>query len=139
MTIDANALSSLANEYVKPMTSIRGRRVQRLLKREFAGAEHVLLAHVGEGTAAVLGLSASGAALCVTDGRGKEAPVFRWLHGSALAHETRYDLHKDSLPALGTNSMPLARLRERAPLRLAANTVPRQAQALVAKALEVFE
>jgi len=138
MAIDLNALSSLASEYARPMTSIRGRRVQRLLNREFGGAEYVLLVQVGQGTAAVLGLSAKGAALCVTDGRGKEAPVFRWSHGSALAHETRYDLHKDSLPVLGTNSVPLAQLRAQAPLRVPAGAVPSHAQALVAKALEVL-
>lgn len=138
MTIAAEVLSSLASEYAKPMTSIRGRRVQRLLKREFAGAECVLLVQVGQGAAAVLGLSDTGAAVCVTDGTGKEAPVFRWSHGSALAQEKRYDLHKDSLPVLSTNVVPLAQLRAHAPLRLTASTVPSQARALVAKALEVF-
>ena len=77
MPIDPDALSSLASEYAKDMTSIRGRRVQRLLKREFAGADYVLLAQVGSDTAAVLGLSASGAALCATDGTGKQASVFK--------------------------------------------------------------
>jgi hypothetical protein len=63
MPIDPDTLSSFASEYAKGMTSIRGRRVQRLLKREFAGAEYVLLTQVGSGAAAVLGLSASGAVM----------------------------------------------------------------------------
>jgi hypothetical protein len=44
MPINPDALSSLAREYAKDMTSIRGRRVQRFLRREFAGAECVPLA-----------------------------------------------------------------------------------------------
>jgi hypothetical protein len=36
MPIHPDTLSVLASEYVTGMTSIRGRRVQRLLKREFA-------------------------------------------------------------------------------------------------------
>jgi len=139
MAIDPEVLSSLANQYVKPMTSIRGRRVQRLLNREYADAEYVLLAQAGEGTAAVLGLSFRGAALCATDGRGREASVFKWSHGPASALETRFDLHKDSLPVLGTASVPLARLREQWPLRVAASSVPPQARPLVSKALEVLE
>jgi hypothetical protein len=121
---DLNQLSSLASEYAKSMTSIRGRRVQRLLIREFAGADSVVLTQVGQGTAAVLGVSASGAALCATDGRGREASVFKWAHGSATALETRFDLHKDSLPVLGTKSLPLAQLQAQMPLQVAASAAP---------------
>ena len=112
MPIDSDTLSSLAGDYAKDMTSIRGRRVQRLLKREFAGAEHVLMVHVGPGTTGVLGLSASGAAFCATDGKGKHASVVKWLHGSTVGLETRFDLLKDSLPVSGTTSVPLAGLQE---------------------------
>lgn len=75
MPIDPDTLSSFASDYTKGMTSIRGRRVQRFLRREFAGAEYLLLAQVGSGAAAVLGLSANGAAVCATDGAGRQAPV----------------------------------------------------------------
>jgi hypothetical protein len=61
MPIDPDALTSLAGGYAKGMTSIRGRRVQRLLKREFAGADYVLVLQLESGAAAVLGLSARGA------------------------------------------------------------------------------
>ena len=57
MPIDPDTLASLASEYAKDMTSIRGRRVQRLLRREFAGAEYVLMVQLGPGVPAVLGLS----------------------------------------------------------------------------------
>lgn len=120
------------------MTSIRGRRVQRLLKREFAGAEYVLLAQVGRGAAAVIGVSASGAAICATEGKGKEVSVFKWLHGAAVAHETRFDLHKDSLPMLGTQSASLAGMRRQMPLRVTAGSVPVQARSFVSKVLKVL-
>jgi hypothetical protein len=110
MRIDPDALSSLAAEYTRPMTSIRGRRVQRLIKREFAGAERVLVARTGDGVAAVLGTSALGAALCVTDGRGKGVSVFKWRHDSPAAFETRFDLLKDSLPELATRPVPMVRV-----------------------------
>jgi hypothetical protein len=36
MPIDADVLAAIAGAYVASMTSIRGRRVHRLLMREFA-------------------------------------------------------------------------------------------------------
>jgi hypothetical protein len=133
-----DTLSSLASEYTKDMTSIRGRRVQRLLKREFAGADYVLLAQVASGASAVLGLSASGAALCATDGKGKEASVFKWSHGSTEALEMRFDLHKDSLPVVATGFVALARLRAQVRLHVDAGTIALQARSLVAKVLKVL-
>jgi hypothetical protein len=118
MPIDPDTLSSLARHYAQAMTSIRGRRVQRLLKREFAGAEHVLIVQIGAGASAVLGCSATGAAFCATDGRGKHASVVKWLHGSEEAFETDFALLKDSLPALGTKSLPLADLPRQALARI---------------------
>ena len=138
MPIESDTLSSLASDYAKGMTSIRGRRVQRLLKREFAGAEYVVVVQAGSGTPAVLGLSASGAAFCATDGRGKQASVVKWLHGSTQALETHFDLLKDSLPDLGTKSLPLADLRRQAPLRVSVGSVPPQARALLSMALHTL-
>lgn len=138
MPMNFNALEALASEYTKPMTSIRGRRVQRLLKREFAGAEYVLLAQVRGSVSAVLGLSDDGAALCATDGTGKEASVVKWLHGSAVAFEARFDLHKDSLPLLSSNSVSLRSLRAQAPVRVTLDSAPAGARPLVVKVLEVL-
>jgi len=113
--------------------------VQRLLKREFAGARYVLMVQDGSGSKAVLGLSASGAAFCATDGRGKQASVVKWLHGSTEALETRFDLLKDSLPVLGAGSLPLAALRRKVPLRVCAGSaVAPQARALVSMALRAL-
>jgi hypothetical protein len=137
MPIDVNALSSLAAEYAKSMTSIRGRRVQRILKREFAGAEYVLIVEVASGGRAILGLSESGAAFIRTDGRGKQAAVVKWLHGSKEATEVQLDLLKDSLPVLGVRSIPLTGLPRRAELHIPVGYAP-EASHLVSVALEAL-
>lgn len=138
MTIDPDTLSSFARDYTAGMTSIRGRRVQRLIRREFAGADHVLAARTAEGMAAVLGLSASGAALCATDGRGRRACVVKWLHGETEAVELQFDLYKDSLPLLASATVPLATLRARMRLEVAPASVPPSARRWVAKALQAL-
>ncbi|MBT9457534.1 MAG: hypothetical protein IV097_13025 [Burkholderiaceae bacterium] len=106
MPVHPETLSFLAGQYTLGMSSIRGRRVQRLLKREFAGADEVLLVKLGSGATAVLGRSTTGAAFCATDGRGRYAAVFKWLHDSTRALETHFDLLKDSLPVLASRSVP---------------------------------
>jgi hypothetical protein len=138
MPIDPDTLSELASNYAKDMTSIRGRRVQRLLRREFVGAEYVLVVELGSGAPGVLGLSATGAAFCVTTGKGKHASVFSWLHGSKEALEARFDLLKDSLPMLSSSAVPLAGLRRQAQLRISAGSVPPQAGALLSMAAQVL-
>jgi hypothetical protein len=138
MPIDPATLAAFASEYAKGMTSIRGRRVQRLLKREFAGVEYVLLARLGPGKAAVLGLSPSGAAICATDGKGKQASVVRWAHESTVAVEVQFDLHKDTLPALRTATLSLAAIRAQAHLHVSTRSVPPGAQPLVSKVLLVL-
>ena len=136
--IDPDTLSSLAGDYAAGMTSIRGRRVQRLLKREFGGADDVFIVSIGPAAKAVLGLSASGAALCATDGRGPHATVAKWHHGSTQALEARFDLLKDSLPLLGTSTVPLAGLCGEGPVRMAAGSVPRRARALVSATIRAL-
>jgi hypothetical protein len=49
-----------------------------------------------------------------------------------------FDLHKDSLPVLGSNSLPLARLREQARLHVPAGSVPSEADPLVSKVLQAL-
>jgi len=139
MPTDANALSALAAAYAKGMTSIRGRRVQRLVKREFAGAEYVLIVDVASGGRAVLGLSERGAGFVATDGRGRYAIVSKWLHGSKEAAEVQFDLLKDSLPVLGSRTIPLAGLPRRTDLHIPAGSVPPVASPLVSVALQALE
>ena len=137
MPIHPETLASIATEYAKGMSSIRGRRIQRLVRREFAGADDVVLLTSEAGALAVLGLSPSGAALCASDGRGKEASVVRWRHGSAEALDTRYDLLKDSLPALGSSALPITTASaDRARLRVTSGDVAPERQALLASAID---
>ena len=103
--------------------------------REFGGAEFVLLAPSSAGEEAVLGLSSSGAAVCITDGKGKQACVIKWAHQTSVAYETCFDLHKDSLPVLGSHQLSVVRLREQTHLHVPAKSVPPGAAALVAKAI----
>lgn len=138
MPIDPDTLSSIAADYAKGMTSIRGRRVQRLLKREFAGAEFVVPARLGNGMAAVLGLSESGAAVCATDGTGTHASVVKWLHGSQTAFETQFDLLKDSLPVVFSTTVPIAELRLKLGLQVSALAGSERAQAQLSRVLDVL-
>ena len=138
MPIELEALSSLAADYAKGMTSIRGRRVQRLLKREFVGAEYVLVVEVASRGSAVLGLSEGGAGFVATDGKGKQASVVKWLHGSKEATEVQFDLLKDSLPVLGTRVISLAGLPKRADLHITAGSVPPEASQLVSVTLQAL-
>ena len=138
MPIDANALSALAAEYAKGMTSIRGRRVQRMLKREFAGAEYVLIVDVASGGRAVLGLSETGAGFVATDGRGRHVFVSKWLYGSKQAVEVQFDLLKDSLPGLRSRTVPLTRLPRRNDLHIPAGSVPPVADPLLSVALQTL-
>ena len=112
--------------------------MQRLLKREFAGAEYVLIVEVASGGSAVLGLSESGAGFVATDGRGRHASVNKWLHGSKEATEVQFDLLKDSLPVLGSRTIPLTGLPGRADLHIPAGSVPPEASPLVSVALQAL-
>ena len=138
MPVDVNAVSALAAQYAKGMTSIRGRRVQRLLKREFAGAEYVLIVEVGSGGSAVLGLSENGAAFVATDGRGRQASVRKWLHRAEEATEVQFDLLKDSLPVLGSRTIPLASLPRSADLHIPSGSVPLKGSGFLSLALQAL-
>jgi hypothetical protein len=133
--IDPDLLAAFAADFAKGMTSIRGRRVQRLLKREFKGVDHVLLVQVGAGANAALGLSQGGATFCATDGRGRHASVVTWPPGGRSGLETRFDLHKDSLPVLGTDSFALSQLRTEIRRALSAARVPPDARRLASELL----
>lgn len=138
MPIVPEKLEEFASEYAKDMTSIRGRRIQRLLKREFSGVEYILLAQIGEGTSTALGLSLSTATICATNGRGKTVSVVHWSYGSAVAVEQQYDLLKDSLPAVTSQSISINVLRERTRLRVVAKAVPTKARPFVSQVLQAL-
>ena len=99
MPIETQTLAAVARSYVGTMTSIRGRRVHRLLMREFARFDHVLAAVAEDGTPALLALADDGsAAVCRTDGRGAAAAIAEWARLEGATVTTSYDLAKDSLP-----------------------------------------
>ena len=101
MPIAKETLAEIADTYVGTMTSIRGRRVHRILMRQFARFDHVLPAVAEDGTAALLALSEDGrAAVCRTDGRGAAADIAEWARLSGASVTTAYDLLKDSLPVV---------------------------------------
>lgn len=99
MSIAKATLDATARTYVATMTSIRGRRVHRLLMREFARFDHVIAAVAEDGTSALLALAEGGAAaVCRADGRGATAAVSEWARLEGLTVTTTCDLAKDSLP-----------------------------------------
>ena len=78
MPIDKGTLDTIARTYAGAMTSIRGRRVHRLLMREFSRFDHVVPAVAEDGMNALLALAEDGsAAVCRTDGRGATVGVTR--------------------------------------------------------------
>jgi hypothetical protein len=101
MPIARQTLDATARAYASTMTSIRGRRVHRLLMREFARFDHVLAVVAEDGTCALLALAEDGrAAVCRTDGRGAAAAVAECARLEGLTVTTACDLTKDSLPVV---------------------------------------
>jgi hypothetical protein len=81
------------------MTSIRGRRVHRLLMREFSRFAHVLPVIAQDGTPALFAVDDNGSvSVCRTDGRGATAAVAEWARLEGATITISYDLLKDSLP-----------------------------------------
>ena len=102
MPIEKDHLEAMARSYVAAMTSIRGRRVHRLLLREFARFDHVLAARTEDGAPALLALADDGhAAVCRSDGRGAAVAIAAWTRLDGASVTTTYDLLRDSLPVLG--------------------------------------
>ncbi|WP_037355184.1 hypothetical protein [Amycolatopsis orientalis] len=99
--MDAEQLDAVARAYTAPMTTIRGRRVHRLVMRGMAGYDHVLPATTADGAPALLALSADGrAAFCRSDGRGPSAALVTCGPTPGVAVTSEHDLTKDSLPVL---------------------------------------
>jgi hypothetical protein len=99
MPIDRDTLDAIARTYSATMTSIRGRRVYRLVMRELSRFDEVFPVTAEDGTPALLALGADGAAaVCRTDGRGSAAPIAAWKRLDGATVTTSYDLLKDSLP-----------------------------------------
>ncbi len=101
MPIDPSRLDSIAVAYAEGMTSIRGRRVQRLLRRELASFDTVRRVKGADGGAALLARKRDGTlAFCQTTGKGLAADMVVSEGPDGPTVTTSYDLLKDSLPAL---------------------------------------
>ena len=104
MPIDPSKLDSIAVAYAEGMTSIRGRRVQRLLRRELAGFDTVRRVKGADGGAALLARKRDGTlAFCQTTGKGPAADMVVSEGPDGPTVTTSYDLSKDSLQALHTS------------------------------------
>ncbi|HEV2121280.1 MAG TPA: hypothetical protein VGW38_00700 [Chloroflexota bacterium] len=91
MPIEEATLDATVRAYVATMPSIRGRRVHRLLMREFARFDHVLPAAAEDGSVSV----------CQTDGRGEVVAIAEWRRLEGATVKVSYNLTKDSLPIVG--------------------------------------
>lgn len=101
MAIERESLDKIARSYVSSMTSIRGRRVHRLLMREFVRYDHVFAVTTAQGVPALLAIATNGAgAVCPTDGSGESADVIEWTDLIGATVTSSFDLKKDSLPIL---------------------------------------
>ena len=101
MPIASSTLAALADTFVSPMTSIRGRRIRRLLLREFASFDHVVPATAQDGRPLLLALADDGrVAACWSDGRGEAAQVLQWRRRDGGTVSVAHDLLKDSLPVV---------------------------------------
>jgi hypothetical protein len=99
MPIDEEILDGTVRTYVDTMSTIRGRRVHRLLMREFSRFDHVLPVTAEDGSPALVALGEDGSvAVCRTDGRGAAVAVAEWGRLEGATVTTSYDLMKDSLP-----------------------------------------
>ena len=125
MAITAAALDRIARAYTASMTSIRGRRVHRLLTRELARYEMVVAARAGAATPALLALAQDGAAAaCSSDGRGAHVAIVHWARLDGATVTTCFDLAKDSLPVASWTLWHPGLERAGGALTIAADAVP---------------
>jgi hypothetical protein len=101
MPMNEEALEEVVRSYIEPMTSVRGRRVRRLLMREFASFDHVIPATTDADSPALVALSVDGRfSVCGTNGRGPTAEISACSNLREATVATSYDLTKDSLPVV---------------------------------------
>jgi hypothetical protein len=112
----AENLDPIARKYVSKMTSIRGRRVHRLLMRELSRFDDVLPVTAEDGKPALLAVPEDGGAcVCQTDGRGATATILEWARLDDATITIAYDLLKDSIfwqaPFVAASPSPARRER----------------------------
>jgi hypothetical protein len=101
MPIDIAKLEKYADGYVQNMTSIRGRRIRRLIIREFGQCNEVRIIETDKETNTFFGDLENGDAIKIkTNGRSKKVEVWFIKNGSNKIEVRHYDLLKDSLPLI---------------------------------------
>jgi hypothetical protein len=104
MPMDAATLGAVAEAFTEGMTSIRGRRVQRLVRRELAAFDSVRSVKAEDGTPGLLARKRDGTlAFTHTTGRGPSADLVVSSGPNGPTVTTSYDLLKDSLPVVRTS------------------------------------
>ena len=104
MPIDVVKLEKYADEYIQNMTSIRGRRIRRLIMREFGQCSEVRIIETDKEIHTFFGDLENGDAIKIkTNGRGKKAAVCLIKNGNNKIEVRHYDLLKDSLPLIDTS------------------------------------
>ncbi|MBX9349680.1 hypothetical protein K5M36_21615 [Chromobacterium vaccinii] len=105
--MDRAELERLAGEYIADMTSIRGRRVFRLIMRELVGFDHVVSCPSAAGAAMLLALDEGGRiACCRSNGKGGRVEIVFVEPDGAVARRA-YNLLKDSLPEIDCQSFTI--------------------------------
>jgi hypothetical protein len=136
MPTDKDRLDEIARAYIAPMTSIRGRRVHRLVLRELARFDYVLPVATEDGAPALLALGDDGScAFTCTDGTGKAADVIERRANGATA-TVSYDLRKDSLPVVAETKSPNGLSGLAGSLEVSVSGIPRSQQKKVRELLE---
>jgi hypothetical protein len=101
MPIDIAKLEKYADEYIQNMTSIRGRRIRRLIIREFGQCNEVRIIETRKKINTFFGDFENGDTIKTeTDGRGKKVEVCFTRNGNNKIEVRNYDLLKDSLPLI---------------------------------------
>jgi hypothetical protein len=94
-------LLDLASTYIQNMTSIRGRRIRKLIAREFGTCTMVKMTEQGDGPHEFAGELENGGSIKMrTNGKGKYVEVFLLGKNGDTIEIRKYDLLKDSLPLI---------------------------------------
>ena len=88
-------LSRLADEYILGMTSIRGRRIKKLIIREYSDSDSVTI-EVKNGKKTIVSETRNEKRICSTDGKGKYVDIMI-QDPNGISMIRRFDLLHDSL------------------------------------------
>jgi hypothetical protein len=103
MKIAKEELEHLASEYIREMTSIRGRRVKKFILREFVQCTDASISKKKDEIASFVGVLENKDILEIkTDGRGSSFAMY--VKKEANTEVRHFSLLKDSLPLVEENN-----------------------------------